>query len=468
MDVSYIKKLAQTQKWRRGSTWEFDMYIVEMFVNAMAHNIAPIEINYIQPVLDDEFLNTSLNDDLLARFKDFYESKNAVATLLKKQESVVESGSSLLEKMKNQVGVFDFTEYHRVQSELSLLMASVSVVFDPLMTSYVHRLGAEFNADENVIGKYLIQVSSVTALNKSNQLLLEYYNSNKEEFDGHFDSGTELSAVVKCLLQEHVKMFDWLNTGEKGRKPWSTEDFLRQLQELRYTDTPDEIELPHDLVRALQPLISINVNDNNAADIQIELDYYFQKYLQDVLRENYDEQIIEKLTLSELKDVVGGQVGLDAFANRENLHSLVFADAGSTHVIWFGEQTYNEIRSLIIIDVYDETNIKLIGRPASSGIVEGIARIVRSQKDLEDFPNGHILVAEKTQPSYILAMRKAIAIVTDIGGITSHAAIVSRELNTPCVVATGNATHTIRNGDKIRVNAHDGVIEILERASVTA
>ena len=62
-------------------------------------------------------------------------------------------------------------------------------------------------------------------------------------------------------------------------------------------------------------------------------------------------------------------------------------------------------------------------------------------------------------------MKKATAIVTDIGGITSHAAIISRELNIPCIVATENATKLIKNDDLIRVNAEKGIVEILEKNS---
>jgi pyruvate,water dikinase len=59
-------------------------------------------------------------------------------------------------------------------------------------------------------------------------------------------------------------------------------------------------------------------------------------------------------------------------------------------------------------------------------------------------------------------MKKAAAIVTDVGGITSHAAIVSRELQIPCVIGTGNATKIIKDGDRVEVDANNGFVKLLK------
>lgn len=76
------------------------------------------------------------------------------------------------------------------------------------------------------------------------------------------------------------------------------------------------------------------------------------------------------------------------------------------------------------------------GIGASPGIAEGIVKVVEGIKDIGKFNDGDILVAEITEPSMVIMMNKAGAIVTDKGGMTSHPAIISRELGIPCVVAT--------------------------------
>lgn len=67
-----------------------------------------------------------------------------------------------------------------------------------------------------------------------------------------------------------------------------------------------------------------------------------------------------------------------------------------------------------------------------------------------------------TNPDLIIAMGKAAAIVTEEGGITSHAAIVSREMKKPCIIATKNATQVLQDGDMVEVDADKGVIKILD------
>lgn len=82
-------------------------------------------------------------------------------------------------------------------------------------------------------------------------------------------------------------------------------------------------------------------------------------------------------------------------------------------------------------------------------------------KDLEKVEEGNILIAVTTHPDYVPAMRKSSAIVTDEGGITSHAAIVSREFSIPCIVGTKIATKMFKNGELIEVNANKGTIKKL-------
>lgn len=107
---------------------------------------------------------------------------------------------------------------------------------------------------------------------------------------------------------------------------------------------------------------------------------------------------------------------------------------------------------------------KSLGKPilkgdgASFGIATGHVRILKSAKEIGKLLSGDILVTEQTNPDFVPAMKKASAIVTDHGGRTSHAAIVSREIGIPAVVGTDNATSILKNGDVITVNGESGEI----------
>ncbi len=111
-----------------------------------------------------------------------------------------------------------------------------------------------------------------------------------------------------------------------------------------------------------------------------------------------------------------------------------------------------------------ENTGKLKGMAASSGTVEGIARIINSPDELGLLQEGEILVTRVTAPSWAPVFGKIKATVTDIGGMMSHAAIVCREYGLPAVTGTGTATTTIKTGDRIRVNGGMGEVEILEAA----
>lgn len=114
------------------------------------------------------------------------------------------------------------------------------------------------------------------------------------------------------------------------------------------------------------------------------------------------------------------------------------------------------------MDTLSIPNLILKGIGASSGIVDGFVKVVKDVKNIPSFQEGDILVAEMTEPSMVIMMNNASAIVTDKGGLTSHSAIISRELGIPCVVATKTATTILKDGMKIRVDGTKGEIIVLQ------
>jgi pyruvate,water dikinase len=101
------------------------------------------------------------------------------------------------------------------------------------------------------------------------------------------------------------------------------------------------------------------------------------------------------------------------------------------------------------------------GYAASPGVVEGVARVVRSVDEIGDVQPGEVLVCSVTAPSWGPVFPKIAAAVSDIGGMMSHAAIVAREYGLPAVVGTGNATSQIKTGDRVRVDGNTGTVSIL-------
>lgn len=105
---------------------------------------------------------------------------------------------------------------------------------------------------------------------------------------------------------------------------------------------------------------------------------------------------------------------------------------------------------------------RLVGLAASPGVVEGWVVVVEHPLDPPPFAPGEVLVAPCTDPGWTPLMLAAGAIVTDVGGVLSHGAIVARELGVPAVVNTGSATTRLRTGMRVRVDGTRGVVELLE------
>ena len=105
-----------------------------------------------------------------------------------------------------------------------------------------------------------------------------------------------------------------------------------------------------------------------------------------------------------------------------------------------------------------EQNPDLTGEPASPGTASGIVVIIKDPKEITRAQKGHILVTSMTTPDFVPAMKKVNGIITDKGGQTSHAAIVSRELGVPCVVGTKTATKDFKEGDVVTLDGTSGKI----------
>ena len=104
----------------------------------------------------------------------------------------------------------------------------------------------------------------------------------------------------------------------------------------------------------------------------------------------------------------------------------------------------------------DAHDVLVTGLGASPGIASGKVRILRTLSQASELVAGEVLVAQMTSPDWVPTMRRASAVVTDSGGITCHAAIVSRELGIPCIVGARTATQKLRNGDLVTVDARRG------------
>jgi len=123
-----------------------------------------------------------------------------------------------------------------------------------------------------------------------------------------------------------------------------------------------------------------------------------------------------------------------------------------------------EIDNLIISLEEKFSSKEIKGSPAYEGRIEGTARVILYRKDLDKIKNGEILVTPMTEAFYTPYLKKVKGIITNEGGITCHAAIISRELKIPCIIGTRNATKILKTGDLVKIDADEGIVKIIKRA----
>jgi phosphohistidine swiveling domain-containing protein len=164
--------------------------------------------------------------------------------------------------------------------------------------------------------------------------------------------------------------------------------------------------------------------------------------------------VADKAKQQKLNEVLGSSFANDYL---EGYFESTDSEAGT----WFIDYSQSLGKMYEDMDVSAPVTTKgalVAGMSGSPGKTEGPVQIVDPENISHDFPTGAVLVCKVTTPNYVPLMQKASAIVTDQGGILSHAAIVARELQKPCIVGTGNATKVLKNGQNVSVDADLGIV----------
>lgn len=171
--------------------------------------------------------------------------------------------------------------------------------------------------------------------------------------------------------------------------------------------------------------------------------------------------------LSELSSILSTEEILsDQLPNKEE---LIKRDAGyffADNQLFVGKSRSNIEKIFgIRFKVKKFDSAVLQGTVAQMGVARGFVRRVMGHKQIGEFKKGEVLVSSMTIPDFLPAMKKAAAIVTNEGGVLCHAAILAREFGIPCITGTMFATHILRDGDYVEVNADEGIVKFIRQDS---
>lgn len=293
----------------------------------------------------------------------------------------------------------------------------------------------------------------VNKLLSANELITEAWLNNQPELFSE--------------IKKHVAEYEWYGTHHWIGEPYTLAKCLDLISDYRAKAKNAEEEalvVTNPKAVALTKLLfDFNYWRTHSAEVAAKVVYESRPALiacaQD-LGLSYDDFVY--LSDAEIVDYIQTQkkpADLTAvIAERKKSHGCCVE--GTTLKVIVG----NELKGIVagLHEKADNLSRVLKGLVAcKGGVVRGKARIVIAQSDLRGFVKGEILVTSQTTPDFVPYMQSSIAVVTDQGGVTSHAAIVSREMNIPCVIGTKYATQVFKTGDMIEVDSEKGTVTIV-------
>ncbi|MBI2607810.1 MAG: hypothetical protein HYW51_03210 [Candidatus Doudnabacteria bacterium] len=289
-----------------------------------------------------------------------------------------------------------------------------------------------------------------------------------------------LRQIVKSQeFKNHVNKYFWLNYGYQG-PIWRSSDFIIRLKNLaKSRKSFSKMHTEH------KNQFKILVKKQNKLEKQLGLSrkdkYFFATARTFMFLKAYRVNVRHKVhyTSDEIFKALGKRFHLPVkffqYARREEILDLLKGKKLAIKEIskrqrWLLEITENGISRFIpkskakaflkkmMMPEIQFKGSEIHGQAAYLGIARGPAKLVFGIGDLDKVKRGDILIGVSTTPDLLPAMYKALGFVTDVGGITSHAAIVAREMKKPCVIGTKVGTKVFKDGDLVEVDANKGIV----------
>lgn len=278
-----------------------------------------------------------------------------------------------------------------------------------------------------------------------------------------------LPEKIKKLLVKHCEIYQYLTGAWLDTEPETPSELLQRLLKAGKTSSPRRLrKIPQKIkehlnkedFRLLKLIRQHIFFDNYVSDIYERLEFLFNQYLSKqflITPKNLSWYSFDEL---EALTKYGKKLTNQELKKRKKYRIMTQIDGEIS--MFYGKINFEEAQKAISGKaslLVPATIIK--GFPASRGFIRASVAIVNETKDIRKVKAGNILVSVMTHPDLMLAIQKCSGIITDAGGITSHAAIISREFNIPCIVGTGIATKILKDGDLVELDANNGIVRIM-------
>ena len=317
---------------------------------------------------------------------------------------------------------------------------------------------------------YTQLTTTVKPTEGTNELVHLYRISEK-----YFAKGQDAAAIHNLCLM-HLRRYGWLSFTKFVGEPWTVETLLQRMRSLspgtltaerialekRY---PAQKKLAEEIMRRWQ----FSPSEKKFFRMAQELAFFRTDRIDTYTKAGYMVKnlfcaVAEKLDLSEQELMFLTYVEILTHLEKKKTfpRETILQRMKRPWELSFakGKMTFRYLPEHTSA-VSENSSQTIRGQVASRGFAKGEVRVIRGVLEFDKMHDGAILVTSMTTPDFVPLMQRAAAIVTDEGGITCHAAIVSRELKKPCIIGTRNATQVLKDGDRVEVDAEKGIVEKL-------
>lgn len=441
-------------------------------------------------------------------FTGFYIFQDGNLYMYKKSYSLKEAGIKLLEKSRNDNFLLISTILSDIEKGCSNLLEKCQslknrqtdenlINFAQTFThlyeihSDIWIKGQAINLLEHghsLIGEELQNKITELGISKGEVTVIIHTLTTSESYSFAQKEEQELVQLAKAMKNEneietHFKKYSFL--GYEWTGPGFSLDYFKQRLELlqkeknialyerpeanyrkHVNDEKNKIIAKYNLTNDIIELAKILSRIAYLKSYRVDASWFFywtiEPYFKKLAKEkSLSFSQIQFLKPTEIADLFSGkEIDPDIANMRKKMYAIYFHDQISEE--FFGSKAAEILAYLqqSTKNHHAEVNI-LQGEAGSPGKANGIVKIIDHSSEMGKMNKGDILVSHTTNPTLVPAMKLAAGIVADIGGVTSHAAIISRELGIPCVTGTKIATQVLKDGDRVEVDAYQGLVTVL-------
>ena len=243
--------------------------------------------------------------------------------------------------------------------------------------------------------------------------------------------------------QQIADEYGWIKTRDGFSEPFTPEEIKKCMKNLEAMQHPKNVEVPLPLQPLFKEVQELVYYRTQRTDVFYELLFLARPILKRVAA-------YYNLSFQELKNYPIQTLLEEKPKKYDPFYAICYK----------GELLFSQTPLIKVINQKKDHAIH--GVIAQKGIVRGVVRVVKNPSDLNKVKKGDILVTPMTFPSFIMAMQRAAAYITDEGGLTCHAAIIAREMKKPCIIGTKIATKVLKDGDFVEVDANKGIVRKLK------